>query len=117
MSEQAFFWIAGIFAVIVGAIGGAFWAHVNADNKKHEDISGRLSKVETKVEALEPEVGSIRKRLHDFFDGLKRGDYELIEARYQKFTADLAKLREEVLGWVEALKTEIRALFRRKRGD
>jgi hypothetical protein len=104
-------WILGIGGAVIAAVIAAFWTHVKEDAKVRE----RVATLEADSGATKREVESIRKRLHDFFDGLKRGDWELIEARYEKFQVALGELKDEIRGWVEALRVEIRALVRRKR--
>jgi hypothetical protein len=67
VSEQSFFWIAGIFAVIVGAIGGALWKHVIEDAKVRE----RLASLETDNDTTKAEVKTLREKLHALRDELQ----------------------------------------------
>lgn len=85
MSEQSFFWIAGIFAAIVAAIGGALWKHVIEDAKVRE----RLATLEADSKRTDDEVRSLRQRFHDFRDGTMRDAWELFE-----------KWRDELKQWV-----------------
>jgi hypothetical protein len=80
VSEQAFFWIAGIMAAIVAALGGAFWAHVIAD-AVHRERTARLEQQakqhDQQLGEHEAEIRDIRKRWHDFRDGTMKDAYRL----------------------------------------
>jgi F0F1-type ATP synthase membrane subunit b/b' len=96
VSEQAFFWIAGIFAGIVAAIGGAVWKHVVSDSDTREKIAERIAKLETNLDHLEADIESLRKDRHDFKDEAKRAIFDLINDRADKLREDLRRMfREE----------------------
>lgn len=88
MSENAFFWIAGIFALIVGAIGGAFWRHILEDAKVRE----RVATLEADSKQTKEEVKSLRERWHDIRDTTVRDTWTMLQDRFEKF-------REEIRGW------------------
>jgi hypothetical protein len=58
--------------------------HVADDTKAHE----RLARLETKVEHLEVEVLSLRKRFHDSVDDAKKLMWKL----YEEFMAEVRRL-------------------------
>lgn len=89
MSENAFFWIAGIFAVIVGAIGGALWKHVIEDGKVRE----RLATLEADNARQEEEIRSLRERWHDLRDNTLKEAW----AMFQEWRDDLKQwFREQM---------------------
>lgn len=88
MSENAFFWIAGIFAVIVGAIGGALWKHIVEDAKVRE----RLASLETDTEQAKEEIKTLRQRWHDLRDGTVRETWQMMQERFEAFRAELLRL-------------------------
>lgn len=97
MSEQAFFWIAGIFAVIVAAIGGALWTHITNDAEVREKTSSRIATLEADNKQNKDEIHGLREDRHDFKDEIKRGTWELVEARWEKFNAAMAAFKVEIL--------------------
>lgn len=88
MSENAFFWIAGIFAVIVGGIGGALWKHIVEDAKVRE----RLASLETDTEQAKEEIKTLRQRWHDLRDGTVRETWQMMQERFEAFRAELLRL-------------------------
>lgn len=67
MDQTSFLWIAGIFAAIVAAIGGALWKHVIEDGKVRE----RLASLETDNDTTKDEVKTLREKLHALRDELQ----------------------------------------------
>lgn len=90
MSSEAFFWIAGIFAVIVGAIGAALWSHIVEDGKVRE----RLASLESDTATIKEEVKGLRKHWHDFQDGTMRDVYDLFQ-KWKNEVLDLFRRNKE----------------------
>lgn len=67
--------------------------HIAEDVKAHE----RIVRLETKVERLEGEVDSLRKRFHDVVDAAKRGSWELINDHREKINEALAAFKAEIM--------------------
>lgn len=87
--------IVGAFLGLVGVIYGILRStqtktdekldqHITQDVEAHE----RLARLETKVETLEEEVTSLRKRFHDLYDYVMRG----VGALIQDFKAEILRL-------------------------
>jgi hypothetical protein len=96
VSEQAFFWIAGIMAVIVAAIGGALWKHISADSDVREKFGERVAKNETLVDHHETEIINLRKGQHDFKDEIKRASWMLIQDEFGRQRDEIRRIiREE----------------------
>lgn len=93
MSEQAFFWIAGIFAVIVAAIGGALWRHIVEDAKVRE----RLATLESDNTTNKNEIKSIRDRWHDLREHTLNDIWSLFRERLESLNTRFEALKSELL--------------------
>jgi hypothetical protein len=89
VSEQAFFWIAGIGAVIIGAIAGAFWKHVVEDSKVRE----RVASLETDNTTTKREVASLRERFHNFRDETLKDVWKIFQEWKESITEQINKRR------------------------
>lgn len=88
MSENAFFWILGIGAAIIAAIGGALWKHITEDAKVRE----RLATLEADNEKNKEEIKSLRERWHDLRDKTLRDAWNLFQERFEAMKTELRRL-------------------------
>ena len=67
--------------------------HIAEDVKAHE----RIARLETKVEKIEAEVDTLRKRFHDTWDAAKRGTWELVDEHREKMADALSAFKAEIM--------------------
>lgn len=86
----------GIVVAVVVPVGIALHAsgrarmdqHIAEDVKAHE----RIVRVETMVERHADEIDKLRKGQHDFKDEIKKGVWELLEDRFDRFRDEVRRL-------------------------
>lgn len=68
MDAQATLWALGIIVTVLIAIAGALFVHVKEDAKQRE----RVATLEERTGAHGSEIRSLREKLHDFKEEVRR---------------------------------------------
>lgn len=102
--DDTFWRVVTIFALIVAGLFGLFVNHIIGDAKARAETAKSISEVSERTASLESdgahhreEIKGLREDRHDFKDDIKRATWELIEARFERFTDALTAFKAEVL--------------------